>query len=284
MSNPDDSRTQTSGRLRGRWGEVGALILGGMLGIIGGQALNTDQGLRAPTGETRVRAELGTRLPKTDVTSVDCRAIDGLCEVVAGSNLFYTDSQARHLIIGRVYDLETRTDLTAARLLEVTPDTLARGGPKAEKRPVQAPAPARLDLESLPDKGMIAWGPEEGPRVVVFSDLACPYCRVLHQALASLGARVAEYPIAILGSRALAEKVLCAHDPSKALATVYGGDHEASLPRRGNCDTRLIDANEAFFQAQGWQGTPVLIRSDGQVAEGALGAEALKVWLAGGRA
>lgn len=282
MSNPDDGKTQTSARIRGRWGKVGALILGAMLGTIGGQAINTDQGLRVPTGEARVRAELGKRLPKTDVTSVDCRAIDRLCEVVAGSNLFYTDSQARHLIIGRVYDLETRTDLTAARLLEVSPDTLARGGPKAGEAARRAPA--RLDLESLPDKGLIAWGPEDGPRVVVFSDLACPYCRMLHQTLASLGARVAEYPIAILGSRALAEKVMCAQDPAKALAAVYGGDPEVNFPPRANCDTRLIDANEAFFQAQGWQGTPVLIRSDGQVAEGALGAEALKVWLAGGRA
>ncbi|HEY4546076.1 MAG TPA: DsbC family protein [Pedomonas sp.] len=257
---------------------------GVVLGVLAGLAWAHFQTPDRVLSEQQITKQLGARLPKTDVTSVDCRAIDGLCEVVAGSNLFYTDSQARHLIIGRVYDLETRTDLTAARLLEVSPDTLARGGPRAGETARRAPAPARLDLESLPDKGLIGWGPEDGPRVAVFSDLACPYCRMLHQTLANLGARVAEYPIAILGSRALAEKVMCAEDPAKALAAVYGGDPEIKFPPRASCDTRLIDANEAFFQAQGWQGTPVLIRSDGQVAEGALGAEALKVWLAGGRA
>ena len=33
--------------------------------------------------------------------------VDGLCEVTAGSNLFYVDRTGRYLVIGRVYDMES---------------------------------------------------------------------------------------------------------------------------------------------------------------------------------
>ncbi|MGB3547165.1 MAG: disulfide isomerase DsbC N-terminal domain-containing protein, partial [Saprospiraceae bacterium] len=78
-----------------------------------------------------VETLLKTRLPKTEVSAVDCTRIAGLCEVTAKDNLFYVDSSARYLVIGRVYDMETRQDLTAARLLELNPDMLVGGAAKA---------------------------------------------------------------------------------------------------------------------------------------------------------
>ena len=66
---------------------------------------------------TRVSALLKARLPKTQVSAIDCDKVAGLCEVVAGKTLFYVDGSARYLIVGRVYDMETRQDLTAAKLL-----------------------------------------------------------------------------------------------------------------------------------------------------------------------
>src|SRR3546814_4415037 len=70
---------------------------------------------------TRVSALLKTRLPKTQVSQIDCDKVAGLCEVVAGKTLFYVDGTARYLIVGRVYDMESRQDLTAAKLLEMNP-------------------------------------------------------------------------------------------------------------------------------------------------------------------
>ena len=88
-------------------------------------------GATAATSPPDVIALLKTRLPKTEVTGVDCTRIAGLCEVTARENLFYVDASARYLIIGRVYDMETRQDLTAARLLELNPDMLVGGAAKA---------------------------------------------------------------------------------------------------------------------------------------------------------
>src|SRR3546814_16447553 len=49
---------------------------------------------------TRVSALLKTRLPKTQVSQIDCDKVAGLCEVVAGKTLFYVDGTARYLIVG----------------------------------------------------------------------------------------------------------------------------------------------------------------------------------------
>src|SRR3546814_1230564 len=68
----------------------------------------------ASSAEDRVRALLKTRLPKPSVTAIDCGKVGGLCEITAGEHLFYVDSGARYLLIGRVYDLQTRQDITAA--------------------------------------------------------------------------------------------------------------------------------------------------------------------------
>ena len=81
--------------------------------------------------DAKVSLLLKTRLPKTPINKLDCDKIDGLCEVTSGANLFYVNHGARYLIIGRVYDMETRQDLTAARLLEINPDMLVGGAAKA---------------------------------------------------------------------------------------------------------------------------------------------------------
>jgi thiol:disulfide interchange protein DsbC len=111
----------------------GAIAVAFAVSVIGGVAFATD---RSP--ETSTIERLKTRLPKTQVSKVDCKVVDGLCEVTAGNNLFYVDRSGRYLVIGRVYDMETRQDLTATRLLEINPDTLVGGAAKANAAPIVA--------------------------------------------------------------------------------------------------------------------------------------------------
>jgi thiol:disulfide interchange protein DsbC len=75
---------------------------------------------------------LTQRLPRTAVTKVDCAQVPGICEVQAGANLFYIDPSARYLIVGRIYDMETHQDLTAARLLAINPDMLVGAAASAK--------------------------------------------------------------------------------------------------------------------------------------------------------
>lgn len=239
---------------------------------------------------------LKARLPKTKVTSVNCDKVDGLCEVTAGSNLFYIDRSARYLVIGRVYDMETRQDLTATRLLEMNPDMLVGGSAKAnaasdsndppamaarQSAPQPEPGPAKkLPVGTLSPAGSIVWGNSSGKTVTVFSDFRCSYCRALSETLKSMNVRVVERPISVLGSRDLANQVYCAKNREKALHEAYSG---SPIKGSGSCDTSGLDANEAFARKYGLGGTPVIVREDGEMIEGYRPREFLANWLAGGK-
>jgi thiol:disulfide interchange protein DsbC len=92
---------------------------------------------------------------------------------------------------------------------------------------------------------------------------------------------VEERPISILGqtSRRLAETVICASDPASALHQAYEG---ALDPSGASCaETRGLDANEAFARANGFAGTPVIVRaSDGAVLHGYRDAATLREFAA----
>ena len=242
---------------------------------------------------TQVAAALSQRLPRTRITHVDCKKLEGLCEVTAGSNLFYVDVSSRYLVIGRVYDMQTRQDLTAARLLELSPDALLAGAahndgpgdkpdgdaPAAISQPIVAKP---VNLKELPAAGAIHWGPAAAPKLVVFTDFHCGYCRAMSGDLARQGFRVEERPISILGSRKLSEAVYCAKDPEAALHAAYEGREPAGS---GHCDTKGLDANEAFARRHGFNGTPVIVRpSDGAVIQGYRPVATLAAFARGGAA
>lgn len=244
---------------------------------------------------------LKARLPKTALSHVNCDKVAGLCEVTAGQNLFYVDRFARYLIIGRVYDMETRQDLTAARLLEINPDLLVGGAAKANadagegggdgapesttatagKRTVRPSGPTTLDLAGLPADGAIVWGNKAASQsVTIFTDFRCGYCRALTNVLRGMDVRVVERPISVLGSRDLADLVYCARNREQALHAVYAGE---PIKPTGACDTKGLDANERFAKAHGLSGTPVIVRSDGAMLEGYRPKEFLEAWLKGGK-
>jgi thiol:disulfide interchange protein DsbC len=252
--------------------------------------------------EDKVRLLLKTRLPKTPINAIDCGKITGLCEITAGSNLFYVDSGARYLVIGRVYDMQTRQDITAARLLEINPDMLVGGAAKAnaaaatgepeESADIRSPAtgvrktslpskPTMLSLAGLPKEGAIVWGNKAAAETVtVFTDFRCGYCRALTSVLRSMNVRVVERPISVLGSRDVADRVYCARNQEQALHAAYAGEPFKS---GASCDTKGLDANEKFAHQHGLSGTPVIVRSDGAVLEGYRPKQFLEAWLKGAK-
>ena len=237
---------------------------------------------------TTVTKALAARLPRTKITHVDCGILPSLCEVQAGSTLFYADPKARFLVVGHVYDLETHQDLTAAKLLAINPDSMVAAPAaihagdygsvhNAQAAPASSAAAQKVSLTDLPANGAVEWG-THGPHVTVFGDFHCGYCQQLHQDLKAMGVRVSERPISVLGTRAISEAVLCAPDHADTVDKAYAG--EAIAP--GTCDTSGLDANEAFARAHGFSGTPVLVRDDGAVVLGYRPREFLEAWLKGG--
>lgn len=242
------------------------------------------------SGEDRVARALLQRLPRTKPTRIDCGVVAGLCEVQAGSNLFYTDASGRYLVIGRVYDMETRQDLTAARLLAINPDLLVGTGASAAREGSEMPSVAtpatvqtraladKVSLQGLPASGAIVWG-KGTASLTIFSDFHCGYCKLLHQELKGMAVRVIERPISLLGTRMLSNAVICASDRREALEQAYQGANLASA----SCDTSGLAANERFARDHGFDGTPVIVRSDGAVLHGYRPRQVLETWLAGGK-
>jgi len=221
-----------------------------------------------------VSQALKLRLPKTPIDALDCKSFAPWCEVVSGDTLFYIDEAARYLFVGRLYDLEKRRDVTATRLIELNPDLLAAGAARAAVGADSAD-------QSHPAK---AAKYRKSPRSsIVFSDFQCGYCRQLTGALQDTGLFIEERPISIFGasSRRMAEGVLCAHDPAKAMHQAYAGQ---THPIPSSCDvSEALDANEAFAKANGFSGTPVIVRAkDGAVLHGYRDAQTLIRFAKGG--
>ena len=280
---------------------------GGILAmVLGGTAVAS-----SAQSDNAVAAALKERLPRTEVAKIDCATVAGLCEVTAGKSLFYVDKSARYLIVGHLYDMETRQDLTSARLLEINPEALLGGGsrrreadedggggalasaeagtPVARDYPVRRTAvvPAAVagagteqsvSLAGLSASGAIQWG-SGGQRVTIFTDFRCSYCRALTNTLETMNVTVIERPISVLGSRALSDRVYCAKDRVRALHLAYAGE----TPPAASCDTSGLDANERFARAHGFTGTPVIVRSDGAVLQGFRSKEVLVAWLKGAK-
>ncbi|WP_298336079.1 DsbC family protein [uncultured Erythrobacter sp.] len=237
-----------------------------------------------------VSQALKLRLPKTPIDALDCKSFAPWCEVVSGDTLFYIDEAARYLFVGRLYDLEKRRDVTATRLIELNPDLLAAGAARAagstesadQSHPAKA-AKSKVDTAGLPKDGAVHWGNPRGEKLIVFSDFQCGYCRQLTGALTDTGLFIEERPISIFGasSRRMAEGVLCARDPVKAMHQAYAGQ---THPIPSSCDVSdALDANEAFAKANGFSGTPVIVRAkDGAVLHGYRNAQTLIRFAKGG--
>ena len=120
-----------------------------------------------------VRTAIQLRLPKTPITSLTCKGFGGLCEVVSEKTLFYIDERKRAIFLsGVLYDMESRADLTAAKLLELNPQLLVAGTWKRKWQRAgcrkaneeQARSSKVSLLIELTPSGAIHWGPKSGPK------------------------------------------------------------------------------------------------------------------------
>ncbi len=120
----------------------------------------------------------------------------------------------------------------------------------------------------------VALAPPGGTRhrLIVFTDLHCPYCAVLHHRIPDylrLGIRIEYlfYPRSGPGSPAFEQAVAawCARDPSAALDRAFAG---TTLTASG-CEHPVLQHYE-LAQRLGLKGTPAWITDDGTVMYGAI--------------
>lgn len=258
------------------------ICVSGIVGLAGGLLLASAPAaaFAQVTPETEAGSKLSGKLQNTPIDNIDCNTGFDLCEVRSGKNIFYVDRAGEHLVIGHIYDLSSMTDITEARLKSLSSGGLSpitSGVAAGSVREVvsQNSSTQRVNVSSLGLRGAIVRG--QGPTVAVFTDLRCPYCRAVVHELESMNVRIVEYPISILGSRALANAVICSSDRVKALKDAYAG-----VPLKGGgCDTSGLDANERFARENRINETPVLVRADGAVLKGYRSRSVLENWIKG---
>lgn len=255
----------------------------------------------ANDGKSAIMTKVSAALPNTKITSVNCdKPVKGLCEVIAGKNIFYTTKDARFIVIGSVLDLKTKKDVTDDRLKElaavdnalakIAGNVVQQAAGDVPVQPVANPQPGAGELPSagvikidLPKANAIVHNAGAPIKISVFSDFNCHFCRSLYEAMAGAqDIEITEYPIGILGadSEQKAKLVLCSTDRVAAAQAAFNGGKLSVAADCAKADVAVRE-NGLFAKAHGITGTPTIIRADGNSQMGFKSLDELRNWAKG---
>lgn len=210
------------------------------------------------TVPTHVDKDIRQSLSNLAVKNINTTPIKGLYEVQAGDTIYYTDKAGKYLMNGHMFDTTTRTDLTAARLAEIS----------------------RIDWADLPLENAIVSGPEDGLKMAVFTDPDCPYCVRLEKNLKKeTGIRVYTFLFPLIqlhpGAYEKSKSIWCAKDPHQAMLDVM---LEGKTLAKATCETP-VDDNMKLAATLNVRGTPTIFSEDGRKYTGG----DMKAWLQQGK-
>jgi len=206
----------------------------------------------AMADEASLKKAVEAAYPKFKVEKVTKTPYAGLYEVFMGGQIIYTDEKLTFLIAeGRLVDPKTKKDITGERLDELT----------------------KIDFSSLPLDQAIKVVKGNGSRkMVVFSDVDCPYCKRLERNeltnITDVTVYTFLYPIEQLHPDAASKSKLiwCANNRAKAWEDWILRD---TLPAAaGTCDVPLEKVGQ-LARKIGVTSTPTLIFADGKRMLGA---------------
>ena len=206
----------------------------------------------AVADEASLKKLVETAYPKFKVDSVTKTPYAGLYEVFMGGQIIYTDEKLTFLIAeGRLVDPKTKKDVTGERMDELT----------------------KIDFNSLPLDQAIKVVKGNGSRkLVVFSDVDCPYCKRLEQNelvnVTDVTIYTFLYPLVQLhpDSAAKSKSIWCSNNRVKAWQDWILNNQLPSSA--GNCEVPLEKVGE-LARKVGVNSTPTLFFADGKRMMGA---------------
>lgn len=223
-----------------------------MLKKLGVAALLSAMTLTAIADETSLKKAIEAAYPKFKVESVTKTPYAGLYEVFMGGQIVYTDEKLTFLIAeGHLVDPKTKKDITSERMEELT----------------------KIDFSSLPLDQAIKVVKGNGSRkLVVFSDVDCPFCKRLEQNelsnITDVTIYTFLYPIEQLHPDAAnkSKSIWCASNRVKAWNDWIFNN---KLPSNsGKCEVPLEKVGE-LARKHGVSSTPTLFFADGRRLLGA---------------
>jgi thiol:disulfide interchange protein DsbC len=210
------------------------------------------------TGEAAaVKKALEQKLPGATVRGVTKTPYFGLYEVQLEDQLIYTDAKANYIVLGSIYDTNSKKNLTEQRQRELT----------------------RVAFDSLPLNLAFKRVKGTGERkLAIFSDADCPFCARLEHELKSVDNVTIYtflYPIDQLHPDAARKSrmIWCSEDKVKAWDDFFS---TGALPdNKGDCDNPVVATNELGHKLK-VAATPTLVFADGSVIPGALPASQIE--------
>ena len=202
--------------------------------------------------EASLKKAIEAAYPKFKVESVTKTPYSGLYEVFMGGQIVYADEKLNFLIAeGRLVDPKTKKDITGERLEELT----------------------KIDFNSLPLSQAIKVVKGNGSRkLVVFSDVDCPFCKRLEQNelvnIDDVTVYTFLYPIESLHPDAAnkSKSIWCAPNRVKAWNDwIFNNQLPTSAAK---CDVPLERVGE-MARKYGVTSTPTLFFADGKRMLGA---------------
>jgi len=177
--------------------------------------------------------------------------LGGLYEVQFDDRIVYTDARVSHVMVGSIYDVNAKTNLTEQRLKKLN----------------------RVSWDMLPLELAIKKVKGNGERkLVIFSDADCPFCHKLEEEMKGLD-NVTVYtflfPIDQLHPAAAqkSRQIWCSSDRAKAWDEFF--DSGKVPDNKGECQNPVA-ATQALGAKLRIQATPTMILADGTVVPGAI--------------
>lgn len=207
-----------------------------------------------------IRAALVKALPGLQITDIKPAGQSGLYEVDSNnSDMIYATADGTHFVVGQLYSV------VAKGLVNLTEQTQAR---------------QRVALlKAVPADEMITYAPKGKPKAVidVFTDLDCPYCRLLHREVPQLNAMGIQvnylaYPRTGPNTPSFEKyvSVWCSKDRKAAFTAAKEGQ---PLPRK-TCDNPVRKQYDLGNRI-GVDATPTIVLQDGEIVRGYLPAKEL---------
>src|SRR3989442_2969061 len=206
----------------------------------------------APTGEAAaVKKMLEQKFPGAEIRYIAKSPYFGLYEAMLGDQMLYTDAKVNQVLVGSVYDIATKQNLTEAKLRKLN----------------------RVAFDKLPlDLAFVRVKGNGARKLVIFSDADCPFCHRLETELKKLDNVTIYtflYPIDQLHPDAArkSKQIWCAPDKVKAWDEFFA---TGTVPdNNGDCGDPVAKT-QAFGETLRINATPTLVFADGTLVPGAL--------------
>lgn len=208
--------------------------------------------------EAQIRRVVEAKLSGVKVEGVQPGPL-GLYEVrfraADGVRVVYTDADATHIFLGKIYETKNDRDLTEERLRKLNV----------------------IRFDALPLQQAVKIQRGNGKRVLVmFSDPYCPYCKQFEQTLQqvdNITVYVFMYPVIKPNLADHSRAVWCSPDRGKAWLDLAMRGKPS--PASASCDTP-VEKNLELGHKLGVNSTPTLILANGERISGGMSAADLR--------